>query len=224
MKKINDFMLKARWLGYQLKDAAGEPVYKPDIYGVYAFGAEIWIDGHRMESELAVDFPALLTSVHEPIARYHSNIFTCQCGTSGCAGVIDGVSVTHQGRYILWNFRSPLKGSWGKYAEADWVRDSKPRRLRFLRSQLTSQCTAFLRTILEVNSFDLTSCTVMTNKEPLSEVLSWVRFNWRQELARETAKQKWALTKSKVALITHETNLPGHRQPLATKLSGRKYL
>lgn len=204
MKKTNNFMLKAQWLGYQLKDNLANPVSKPDINGIFSFGTEIWIDGQRMESEHAIDFFDLLRSVHEPIERYRSNIFTCGCGVSSCAGIIDGVSVTHHGRYVFWTFRTPLKGGWGKHAEADWVRESNPKRLRFLRSQLLSQCVVFLRTILEVNSFDLTRCTVMTNSAPLSEVLTWIRFNWKEELAREAAKLNGPGQKPKIEMITYE--------------------
>ena len=97
MKKTNEFMLKARWLGYQLKDNLSNSVFKPDISGEFSFPAEIWIDERRMVKEHAIGFFDLLRSIHEPIERYLSNIFTCGCGISICAGIMDGVSVTHYG-------------------------------------------------------------------------------------------------------------------------------
>lgn len=178
MKKTNDIKIMPVWRGYKLESASGAAVYKPDIDGAYRFGAEVWVDGKRMESSLAVDIFSLLRSVHEPIQRYQSNIFTCGCGVAGCMGIIDGVAVTHQGRYIFWSFRTPMNGGWRKHSEADWVRDSKPMRLRFLRSQLIRECRALLEFVRKASGDSLNACTLATENVPVSELLSWIKHDW----------------------------------------------
>ena len=99
---------------------------------------------------------------------------------------------------------TPRKGDWEAHVEADWVRVSKSKRLRFLRSQLISQCAAFLRSGLVLNSFDLTKCTVMKNPDPLSEVLTWIRFNWRVEMPREASPPELPIQKPKIELISYK--------------------
>jgi hypothetical protein len=178
LKKNNHVKISPVWLGYQLQDSSGAAIYKPSINGFFEFGAEVWVDGARIEGKHSVDIFSLLRSVHEPLKRYQSNIFTCGCGVAGCAGIIDGVVVTHQGRFVFWNFRTPLNGGWGRHSEADWVRDSKPMRLRFLRSQLIRECKSLLAFAKNASGNRLEACTFFPESAPASEMLAGIKQNW----------------------------------------------
>jgi hypothetical protein len=67
--------------------------------------SQISIDGEEIETCHTVCLDALVSSL-ERGGTYQ--IFTCGCGAAGCAGIFDGVEVSHSKREVLWALRRPL--------------------------------------------------------------------------------------------------------------------
>jgi hypothetical protein len=57
-------------------------------------GLEIWVDGQHIDEPHPIDLLLLVQSLHE---SGWFEIFTCGCGVGGCAGIVDGIQVTHSG-------------------------------------------------------------------------------------------------------------------------------
>lgn len=62
--------------------------------------SEIWVDGQYLDEPHCIDLPRL------HVEGWYE-IFTCGCGVGGCAGIVDGIHVTHHDGLIRWYFRRP---------------------------------------------------------------------------------------------------------------------
>lgn len=71
----------------------------------------IWVDGKHIDEPHFVDLPLLVQSLHVP--NWYE-IFTCGCGVGGCAGIVDGIQVSHDGGLIRWSLRRPQSA--GRFA------------------------------------------------------------------------------------------------------------
>jgi hypothetical protein len=66
---------------------------------------EIWIDGVCVEASHIVDLNELINSLSQSGEFF---IFTCECGIAGCAGIEEGVQVSHESELIHWNLLNPV--------------------------------------------------------------------------------------------------------------------
>jgi hypothetical protein len=71
---------------------------------IYSATARIHINNEAVPTKHPVDFSQLVKSLKSPGSHY---IFTCGCGSAGCAGIEDGVEVEHDQNVITWRFRLP---------------------------------------------------------------------------------------------------------------------
>ncbi len=72
-----------------------------------SFITELFVDGECLVSRsqfYAIDFEALSQSAAAPGEYF---IITCTCGIHECAGIYDGIEVTHQGNRIIWRIVEP---------------------------------------------------------------------------------------------------------------------
>ena len=81
----------------------------------------IKIDGVEINSNLPIDLPHLVRSLHFEGEYY---IFTCGCGEAGCAGIFEGVHVSFEGDLIKWLVRDPI-AKVGYENFEDWDADAK---------------------------------------------------------------------------------------------------
>ena len=114
------------------------PNSKPEVW----IAPEIWIDSERVEpsSKIFVDLLALFRSVIAPVNEYRSKIFICGCGDPSCAGIDNGVSVSHRGNYIVWRFKRPLS----KYDRRESMPGGEAVVNRFSRMQVIAECRTFV--------------------------------------------------------------------------------
>jgi hypothetical protein len=64
----------------------------------------ILVDGVPIPENLPVDLGTLVRSLTESGGH---DVFTCGCGSSACAGVAEGIDVSHEGGDVNWRYRLP---------------------------------------------------------------------------------------------------------------------
>lgn len=130
---INRFELR-------LKDGVSEG--KDLTNGKVMLHSEIWVDGKFLDEPHFIDLPKLIDSIY---AEGWCDIFTCSCGVGMCAGIVDGIHVTHHDNLIRWSFRRPQSaGDLLDPAVSEWEKLAIPIELNFDRSQMLSAIQAFL--------------------------------------------------------------------------------
>jgi hypothetical protein len=95
---------------------------------------EIWIDGEHLDEPHPIDIFELVRSLK--VAGEYS-IFTCGCGSAGCAD-IEGVKVSVSKDTITWRLKRPLSKANFK-SHSDWPTQSKEYLFTFNRKQLTQE-------------------------------------------------------------------------------------
>lgn len=126
----------------RLKDGVAEGKSLCD--GAISLDTEIWIDGNHLDEPHSIDLPLLIDSCH--IERWYG-IFTCGCGNAGCAGIVDGIHVTHQKAedLIRWSLRLPQSA--GSLVDPDlshWEKTAIPVDFAFDRTQMINAINTFL--------------------------------------------------------------------------------
>jgi hypothetical protein len=112
------------------------------IRGQISLDAEIWVDGELLDEPHFIDLPQLVHSLH--VAGWHE-IFTCGCGVGGCAGIVEGIHVTHREGLIAWSFRRPQSaGNLLEPALSEWERTAVPVSFTFDKAQMLAAIEAFL--------------------------------------------------------------------------------
>lgn len=107
--------------------------------------AEIWVDGQLIDEPHCIDLPQLVHSIHEP-GWYE--IFTCGCGVGGCAGIVEGIHVTHVDRTIQWCLRRPQSaGNLLEPALSKWEASAVPVSFEFEKRQMLAALETFLETV-----------------------------------------------------------------------------
>ncbi len=101
---------------------------------------QLMIDGEPIPEKLPVDLRKVIRSVSEE-GRFY--LFTCGCGSAGCAGVEEGVSVTHGPGRVIWDYRLPQSTD-GFGSPAAWVIASSRHRHLFDRQQVIDALRASL--------------------------------------------------------------------------------
>lgn len=105
---------------------------------------EIWIDGAHLDEPHPIHLPLLIQSLHEPGAY---DIFTCDCGEAGCAGIFEGIHVTHEGELVRWDFRRPQSEELIEPSMGAWRDTATPVHLTFRRSQMIHAVQHYLGSI-----------------------------------------------------------------------------
>lgn len=93
----------------------------------------IWVDGAHLDEPHPIHLPLLIQSLHEPGAY---DIFTCDCGEGGCAGIFEGIHVMHEGELVHWDFRRPQSEGLIEPSMGEWRDIATPVQLTFRRSQM----------------------------------------------------------------------------------------
>ena len=110
--------------------------------------SQIWVDGQHLDEPHAIDLPLLVQSLHVP-GWYE--IFTCSCGVGGCAGIVEGIEVTHDAGLVCWSFRRPQSaGDLTGSALSAWEKTATPVTLPFDRAQMSNAIHAYLETVRAV--------------------------------------------------------------------------
>lgn len=113
-----------------------------EIRGQISLDAEIWVDGVLLDEPHFIDLPMLVQSLHE--SRWF-DIFTCGCGVGMCAGIVDGIQVTHRGGLVDWSFRRPQSaGNLLDPALSEWEKTAVPVSFTFDKAQMLAAIEAFL--------------------------------------------------------------------------------
>ena len=105
-------------------------------------GLEIWVDGQHIDEPHPIDLLLLVQSLHE---SGWFEIFTCGCGVGGCAGIVDGIQVTHNTGLVQWSFRRPQSAAnlLGP-ALSEWEKTAVPVVLTFERAQMVKAIDDYL--------------------------------------------------------------------------------
>ncbi len=107
--------------------------------------SEIWVDGQHLDEPHPIDLPLLVQSLHVPGCY---EIFTCNCGVGGCAGIVEGIQVTHDAGLVCWSFRRPQSaGNLMDPALSAWEKTAKQVTLTFDRAQMVYAVQACLETV-----------------------------------------------------------------------------
>lgn len=112
------------------------------IRGQISLDAEIWVDGELLDEPHFIDLPQLVHSLH--VAGWYE-IYTCGCGVGGCAGIVEGIHVTHREGLIDWSFRRPQRaGNLLAPALSEWERTAVRVSFTFDKAQMLAAIEAFL--------------------------------------------------------------------------------
>ncbi len=116
--------------------------------GKIVLWSEIWIDGQHLDEPHPIDLPLLVQSLHAP-GWYE--IFTCGCGIGGCAGIVEGIHVTHDAGSVRWFFRRPQSaGSLIDPALSEWEKTATPVTLTFDCAQMVNAIHVYLDAVRAV--------------------------------------------------------------------------
>lgn len=108
---------------------------------------EIWVDGVHLDEPHPVDLPLLIQSRHKP-GSY--DIFTCSCGEGACAGIVEGIHVTHEGELVHWDFRRPQSAEQIDATKGEWRDIASPVHLTFGRAQMLEAIRSYLDEIAAI--------------------------------------------------------------------------
>ncbi len=104
--------------------------------------SEIWVDGRHLDEPHFIDLPMLVQSLYE---QRWFDIFTCGCGVGMCAGIVDGIQVTHDAGLVRWSFRRPLAADNLLDPElSEWEKTAVPVVLTFDRTQMVKAIEDYL--------------------------------------------------------------------------------
>ena len=103
----------------------------------------IKIDNVEINPQYAVCLSSLVESLH---AQGDFYIFTCSCGSSGCVGIQEGVSVTFTSNTIHWKMRDPISES-GFENLNHWISNSKIIQYEFNKIDMITNITTAINKI-----------------------------------------------------------------------------
>jgi hypothetical protein len=133
----------------------------------------IWIDGLHLDEPHSVSVNAVLQSFaksnHRGWGGLWHYVFTCGCGTAGCANIDEGVGVVHHDDAVEWVFRRPQSNKFGDHVLGfkKWCETATWHVYRFDRHQVTQELIRFLEEAwLVINTTDMEIAAK-------NDVLSW---------------------------------------------------
>ena len=133
-------------------------------------GLEIWVDGQHLDEPHPIDMLLLVQSLHE---SGWFEIFTCGCGVGGCAGIVEGIQVTHDAGLVTWSFRRPQSaGNLSDSAVSDWEKTADPVVFKFECRQMVEAIQNCLREISTLVDGDLSRVDWYVNGPSIQEVLN----------------------------------------------------
>jgi len=120
--------------------------------GKITLDSEIWVDGRHIDEPHFIDLPLLVQSLHE---QRWFEIFTCGCGFGGCAGIVDGIHVTHDADLVRWSFCRPQSaGNLLNPALSEWERTAVPVVLTFGRTKMVKAIEDYLDAVRALVGLD----------------------------------------------------------------------
>ncbi len=135
--------------------------------------AEIWIDELLLDEPHTVCVMSVLTAFARanPKGWNHAwhEVFTCGCGTAGCANIYEGVGVSHTDEHVDWVFRRPQANRYGSdpIGYKTWCETALWYQFRFDRHLATRELIRFLDEAWLV----LKASDIKVSNE--AEVLNW---------------------------------------------------
>ena len=110
--------------------------------GKLSLHPEIWVDRQHIDEPHFIDLPLLVQSLH---VQGWYEIFTCGCGVAGCAGIVEGIHVTHDAGLTRWSFRRPQSaGTLSDSALKKWQQTALPFGMTFDRAQMVKAIQDYL--------------------------------------------------------------------------------
>jgi len=93
---------------------------------------KLYADRHCINGGLYLNYVELVKSAFLP-GKY--DIITCSCGESGCAGIFELVTVTHDGDRIVWHLVEPGPERWFEFSK-DQYRSALLESLRWVQAEV----------------------------------------------------------------------------------------
>ncbi|WP_374972763.1 hypothetical protein [Spongiibacter marinus] len=112
-----------------------------------AVEAQVWVDGSHMEPAHYVDVAAFASSAQ---SSGHYDIFTCNCGIAGCAGIYEGVTVELSDDVVRWRFLSPIS-IYGEDGESGRENPQHPKELTFAKDEYIGAMRQFKNDLTRAN-------------------------------------------------------------------------
>lgn len=178
MQSVNYFELRSELLSVNQANASSHFHERVDDDAL-PFGLQIWVDGHQLEVGVAIDFLGLLDTTHKLKQSvwkrfWGPNIFTCGCGEPGCAGINDGINVSHDDVSVIWKASLPLVMKQRSAEHPHGVETT----FRFLKFQMIDQCRGFVGVARQASGSRLSRVRVPVYGRSLDKLLQTSRFKW----------------------------------------------
>lgn len=110
--------------------------------GKLSLHPEVWVDRQHIDEPHFIDLPLLVQSFH---VQGWCEIFTCGCSVAGCAGIVEGIHITHDTGLIRWSFRRPQSaGTLSGSALKKWEQSAFPVEMSFDRTQMVNATQDYL--------------------------------------------------------------------------------
>ena len=178
MQSENHFELRAQLMSVDQANSSSH-FYELVDDNAMPMGLQIWVDGLQLEEGVAIDFLGLLDTTHKLKQSvwkpyWQPNIFSCGCGTPGCAGMSHGIQVSHDGAHVVWTASLPLVIRRRNAEPPHGVNTT----YRFLKSQMIEQCQRFVKTARTMSGGKLSNVRVPVYNQSLDVLLRKSRFKW----------------------------------------------
>ena len=127
---------------------------------VYVITQAVLINGENLAPKNPIDLCELAKSCQLPGEFY---IVTCGCGDAGCAGIEDGIWVSHLSDSITWEVPEPISA--GGLSEEDYERYHNKRTFRRFRFDPAAYLSAVQAGLREARHM-LFGCLLYTSPSP----------------------------------------------------------
>jgi hypothetical protein len=181
MQPENYFELRAQLLSVDQANSSSDFYYHVEDDAI-PIRLQVWVDAFQIEEGVAVDFLGVLDTTHKLKQSnwkpfWGPSIFNCGCGNPGCAGMSESVEVHHDGEYVMWHARLPLKDSIRTLEQPDGVEIH----FRFLKSQMIEACQSFVADARKASNGRLDRIRIPIHKESLDVLLRTSRYKWARK-------------------------------------------
>jgi len=137
---------------------------------VTGLGLQLWVDGQHIDEPHPIDLLLLVQSLHQ---SGWFDIFTCGCGVGACAGIVEGIEVTHEMGMVRWSLRRPQSaGSLSDSMVSNWEKTAIPVIYKFERRQMIAAIQKCLQEISALVDGDLIRFDWCVNGPSIQEILN----------------------------------------------------